>query len=191
MTTGGRLPAARPVHVPPNVSLGEDSFIEDEGSFERFFSVRDPGLVLGDRVKAYAWTRFSVEPQGIVEVGHDCLLVGALFMCADRITLGSDVLVSYYVTIADCDFHPVDPEERRRDAIASSPRGDRAQRPSLAAEPVVIGDGVRIGAGAMVLKGVHVGDGAAIAAGTVVTSDVPAGALVAGNPGRIVEAGSS
>lgn len=177
------------VSVPQNVRLGDGSFIEDEGSFERFFSVRDPGLVLGDRVKAYAWTRFSVEPQGIVEVGDDCLLVGALFMCADRITLGNDVLISYYVTIADCDFHPVDPEERRRDATASSPRGDKAQRPSLAAEPVVIGDGVRIGAGAMILKGVHVGEGAAVAAGTVVTSDVPAGALVAGNPGRIVEPG--
>lgn len=54
------------------------------------------------------------------------------------------------------------------------------------AEPVTIGNSVWIGGGATILPGVCVGDGAVIAAGAVVTRDVPAGALVGGNPARII-----
>ncbi len=52
------------------------------------------------------------------------------------------------------------------------------------ARPVVIGDNVWIGGGAIVLGGVTIGDGAIIAAGSVVTRDVPPGTTVAGNPAR-------
>lgn len=55
--------------------------------------------------------------------------------------------------------------------------------------PVVIGDGVWIGARATILKGVTIGDGAVVAAGAVVTRDVPAHSLVAGVPARVVRAG--
>ncbi len=54
----------------------------------------------------------------------------------------------------------------------------------LVVAPVTIGDGVWIGARAIVLKGVTVGDGAIIAAGAVVTRDVPAGATVASVPAK-------
>lgn len=54
------------------------------------------------------------------------------------------------------------------------------------AEPVTIGNSVWIGGGATILPGVTVGDRAVIAAGAVVTRDVPAGALVGGNPARII-----
>lgn len=47
-----------------------------------------------------------------------------------------------------------------------------------------IGDGVFIGAGALVLGAVKVGDNATIAAGAVVLEDVPAGVTVVGNPAR-------
>lgn len=51
----------------------------------------------------------------------------------------------------------------------------------------VIGDRVFIGAGAIVIGDVTVGDDAVIGAGAVVLSDVPSGAMVVGNPARIVE----
>lgn len=55
------------------------------------------------------------------------------------------------------------------------------------ATPVIIEDDVMIGANAVVIEGVRVGKGAVIGAGAVVISDVPAGAVVVGNPGRIIK----
>ncbi|MGK2937330.1 MAG: DapH/DapD/GlmU-related protein [Solirubrobacteraceae bacterium] len=51
---------------------------------------------------------------------------------------------------------------------------------------MVIEDDVRIGIGAMILKGVTIRRGATVAAGAVVARDVPAGVLVEGNPARLV-----
>jgi acetyltransferase-like isoleucine patch superfamily enzyme len=174
--------------LPANVRVGRDCWLERKTSFADFRSRREPGLVLGDRVKVYTWATFNVEPTGTVEVGDDSVLVGPIFMCWERITLGRRVVISYQVTIADSDFHPIDPEARRVDAIACAPFGDRSQRPPIASRPVVIGDDVWIGVGAFLLKGVRVGNGARIGAGAVVTSDVPEGAIVEGNPARPVRA---
>jgi acetyltransferase-like isoleucine patch superfamily enzyme len=175
--------------LPANVVLGADCFLEQRASFQRFRSTREPGLVLGDRVRVYMWTAFSVEPSGRVTVGADSTLVGAVFMCAGDITLGERVIVSYNVTIADCDFHPRDPDLRVRDALANAPEGDRRLRPPLVTRPVLIGDDVWVGIGAIILKGVTVGRGARVGPGAVVTSEVPAGGWVAGNPARPVERG--
>jgi acetyltransferase-like isoleucine patch superfamily enzyme len=173
--------------LPANVRVGPGCWLERRDSFVRFRSQRDPGLVLGERVRVYTWTTFNVEPTGYIEVGDDSVLVGPVFMCAERIVLGRNVTISYHVTIADSDFHPSDPDLRIRDAIASSPRGDRRQKPALVSRPVTIGDDVCIGVGAIVLKGVHIGAGARIHAGAVVTRDVPPGAVFAGNPARPLE----
>ena len=55
------------------------------------------------------------------------------------------------------------------------------------ATPVVIEDGVLVGANAVVIEGVRVGRGAVVAAGAVVIEDVPENAVVAGCPARVIK----
>ncbi|HWE13454.1 MAG TPA: acyltransferase [Solirubrobacteraceae bacterium] len=175
--------------LPPGVRVGADvRFERHDVTFRRFRSEREVGLKIGPGARIYTWTEFSVEPEGTIVVGARSVLVGGLFMCAERIEVGSDVVISYDVTIADCDFHPHAPEPRRQDTIAISPDGDVAARAPLRTAQVTIEDGAWIGIGAVILKGVRVGAGARVEAGAVVTRDVPPGAAVAGNPAREVVA---
>ena len=94
--------------IGPDVEIGPGCWIERKDSFDRYRSTRDPGLVLGANVRVHTWTVFNVDPTGEIVVGDDCVLVGATFMCAERITLGRGVIVSYHVTIADSDFPKVE-----------------------------------------------------------------------------------
>ena len=55
------------------------------------------------------------------------------------------------------------------------------------AKPVIIEDGVLVGANAVVIEGVHIGANAVIAAGAVVIEDVPDNTVVAGCPARIIK----
>lgn len=55
------------------------------------------------------------------------------------------------------------------------------------ASPVIIEDDVLIGANAVVVEGVRIGKGAVVGAGSIVLNDVPANAVVAGNPARIIK----
>ena len=50
----------------------------------------------------------------------------------------------------------------------------------------VLGDGVYLGAGAMVIGAVHVGDGVVCGANTVIVQDIPAGSRVVSAPVRIL-----
>jgi acetyltransferase-like isoleucine patch superfamily enzyme len=172
--------------LPANVRVGEDLYFERRReTFRRFYSNRDPAVVIGNRVRIYTWTSFSLESDAELTIGDDCVLVGATFMCAERISVGNRVVISLNAAIADCDFHPLDPALRRRDAVANAPSGDSSSRPPVESRPVEIGDDVRVGIGAIILKGVSIGRGAQVMPGTAVTSDVPAGATIEGNPGRL------
>lgn len=51
----------------------------------------------------------------------------------------------------------------------------------------IIGSDVRVGAGAVLMRGIEVGNGAVIASNAVVTKDVPPYAIVAGVPARIIK----
>ena len=87
----------------------------------------------------------------------------------DGITIADDVFVGPNVTFTN-DYFPrskVYPERFARTTISK---------------------GASIGGGAVILPGITVGENAMIGAGAVVTSSVPAGAVIAGNPDRMLRA---
>ena len=61
------------------------------------------------------------------------------------------------------------------------------QRSERTAKPVVVDDGVLIGANAVVIEGVNIVEIAVVAAGAVVVDDVPANMVVAGCPARVIK----
>lgn len=180
--------------LPANIRIGRDCFLESADLFRTFASEQDPGLVIGDRVRIYfgGWGGgFGIVATGTMEIGDDSVLTGAQIMCAERIVVGRRVRISYNAILTDADFHPRDPELRRRDALLCSPAPPPGERDPFASAPVIVGDDAKIGINAMVLKGVTIGAGASVLAGAVVTSDVPPGAVVAGNPARLVTPGDA
>jgi serine acetyltransferase len=66
--------------------------------------------------------------------------------------------------------------------------GDRVkiQNADWTVSPIEIAHGASIGAGAIVVAGCDVGEFAMVGAGAVVTHDVPAHAVFAGNPARVI-----
>lgn len=55
------------------------------------------------------------------------------------------------------------------------------------ATPVIVEDNVMIGANAVVIEGCHIGENAVVAAGAVLIDDVPANAVVAGCPAKVIK----
>jgi acetyltransferase-like isoleucine patch superfamily enzyme len=53
-------------------------------------------------------------------------------------------------------------------------------------QSTVIRRGASIGSGATILSNISIGENAIVGAGSVVTKDVPANAIVAGNPARVL-----
>lgn len=68
-----------------------------------------------------------------------------------------------------------------------NPDAPISQQPLVSKGPVVIEDHTWLGTGVIVLGGVRIGTGAVIASGSVVTQDIPAGAIAAGMPARVVK----
>lgn len=174
--------------LPPNVrsacsSVITGDYITGDLVFKRFRSTRDPALVIGRR-SVMDGVLFNLGKEGFVEIGDDCCFRDAYLICEGEIRIGHSVFIAWHATIVDCDFHPLDPSERIKDAIALSPLGEGVERPVILSRRVVIEDGVWIGPNATILKGVHIGAGAVISPGAVVTRDVAPGIQVIGNPAR-------
>ena len=72
------------------------------------------------------------------------------------------------------------------DHTHNSSRGALVREQGIRSGRVVIGNDVWIGTRAVILPGVTIGDGAIIGAGAVVTKDVPANAIAAGTPARVI-----
>jgi acetyltransferase-like isoleucine patch superfamily enzyme len=171
--------------IPSNISVGENTVAESSFSFKHFFSKLPVALKVGSHVTLWR-TALSTEENGLIEIGDYCYITNASLVCSERISIGKRVFIAGGVTIADSDFHPLDPALRMADTIALSPIGNSKNRPPMKSRPVVIEDDVWIGFNATVLKGVHIGAGAVIQPGALVTENVPAGLTVGGNPAKPV-----
>src|SRR5207244_12353102 len=120
-------------------------------------------------------------------VGRNCNLGEGVFVegavvIGDDVTIKNGVAVYAGVTVEDEAFlgpHCVFTNDLR-------PRSGRFKRPPAAFAPTRIARGASVGANATVVCGHTVGSYAMVAAGAVVTRDVPAHALVAGIPARVV-----
>ncbi len=105
-----------------------------------------------------------VEIQEDAVVGDRSRIQSHAFVCS-LVEIGTDVFVSHGAKFIN-DPYP--------------PSGDESEW-----EPTRVGDGAVVGTNATLLP-VEVGENALVGAGAVVTEDVPADAIVAGNPARIV-----
>ena len=95
--------------------------------------------------------------------------LGCRFQDTGGITIGDGTLIGHGSTLTTLNHH-VDPD-RRADMIPA---------------PIRIGRKVWLGAAVTVVPGVTIGDGAIVGAGAVVTKDVPANAIVAGVPAKLI-----
>lgn len=106
-----------------------------------------------------------------------------------NIHLGDDVFFNFNCVILDVVEVRIGSGTQIGPAVqiysADHPRDAEGRRSGLEfGRPVVIGENVWIGGGAIILPGVTIGDDAVIGAGSVVTRDVAARATVMGNPAR-------
>ncbi len=104
--------------------------------------------------------------------GNGYINTNSLIECYHYIEIGENTIISDNVRIQDSDIHQVFNEEAGWKNTSS---------------PIIIGNKVWIGLNAVILKGVVIGDGAIVGAGSVVTKSVPAGAIVAGNPAKVIK----
>ena len=117
----------------------------------------------------------TLRPGAQITIGDRVGISGGSICAAQLIEIGEDSMLGANVTIADTDFHSLRPHHR-------SGHTD----PSIGTKSVIIGKRVFIGTNSVILKGVTIGDNAIIGAGSVVTRNVPANAIAAGNPCRII-----
>ena len=171
---------------PANVSVGEGTLLTGELMFKRFQSRVEPVALSIGTGCTLDGAHFDLGLDARMSVGDHCYFTNAVLLCEQEIRIGSCVLIGWNTTIADTDFHPIDPAERIADAIACSPASDGRPRPPIARRPVVIEDDVWIGPAATILKGVTIGAGAFVEPGAVVSADVTPGARVMGNPAQVV-----
>jgi acetyltransferase-like isoleucine patch superfamily enzyme len=143
-------------------------------------------ISIGDGLQMRNW--FSSNPLGVnhrsilatwsaqaeIRLGEDVNMTGTTICAQERVIIGNHIRIGANCTIVDTDFHPVEAHARR-----VAPKEGQARE-------VLIEDDVFIGTQALVLKGTHLGKGCVVGAGCVVAGVFPPGAVIAGNPARVV-----
>ena len=148
--------------IAPDVRLGHNV------KFSKFINLY--GCEIGDETKIGAF----VEIQKNAKVGKRCKISSHTFIC-EGVTIEDEVFVGHNVTFVNDTF-----------PRATSKTGGLQTEQDWKVEVTLVKKGASIGSGATILANVVIGENALIGAGSVVTSDVPANAIVAGNPGRVV-----
>src|SRR3989454_12780966 len=128
------------------------------------------GCEVGDNTKIGAF----VEIQRNAKIGKNCKISSHTFIC-EGVTIEDNVFVGHGVTFIN-DSYP----------RATTPDGQLQTEKDWAVEPTLVRKGASIGSGATILANITIGESALIGAGSVVTRDVPANAIVAGYPARLL-----
>ena len=150
------------VCVAPDVKLGHDVRLS------KFINLY--GCEIGDESKIGAF----VEIQKNARVGRRCKISSHTFIC-EGVTIEDGVFVGHGVTFIN-DAYP----------RATTPAGELQTEQDWKVEPTLVQRGASIGSGATILANLVIGENAIVGAGSVVTRDVPANAIVAGNPARVL-----
>jgi len=144
------------------VKLGEDVKI--------FAFVNLYGCAIGSRTKIGTF----VEIQKNAVVGADCKISSHTFIC-EGVTIEDCVFIGHNVVFIN-DRYP----------RAANADGTLQTEKDWVVEPTVVKRGASIGSGSVIMCNVIIGENAIVGAGSVVTKDVPANAVVAGVPARII-----
>jgi acetyltransferase-like isoleucine patch superfamily enzyme len=128
------------------------------------------GCSIGDNTKIGAF----VEVQKNARIGKNCKVSSHTFIC-EGVTIEDHVFVGHNVTFIN-DTYP----------RATNPLGELQTEADWKVEPTLVKEGASIGSGVTVLSNLIIGEKAIVGAGSVVTKNVPAKAIVAGNPAKIV-----
>jgi acetyltransferase-like isoleucine patch superfamily enzyme len=163
-----------PRPLPANVEVGARSWLFSAHAFVHCRSRRPCAVRIGEDSGVYKGTHFELGPDGEVEIGRWCTIVGAIIRTNGRVSIGDFSFIAHEVVIADTD-------------VARPPDGS----PEGPATAIEIGENAWIGARAILLAGARVGADAIVGAGAVVDREVPPGSTVTGNPARIAVGGRS
>jgi acetyltransferase-like isoleucine patch superfamily enzyme len=128
------------------------------------------GCEIGDDVKIGSF----VEIQKGARIGNRCKISSHSFLC-EGVVLEDEVFVGHNVTFIN-DRYP----------RATNELGEPQTEADWECIPTTVKRGASIGSGATLLCGITVGEQAVVGAGSVVTKDVAPGAIVAGNPARVI-----
>jgi UDP-2-acetamido-3-amino-2,3-dideoxy-glucuronate N-acetyltransferase len=150
--------------IAESVVLGTDVRIFHPGLVNLY------GCTVGDESRIGAF----VEIQKDAHVGKRCKVSSHTFIC-EGVTIEDECFIGHGVMFTN-DVYP------RATRADGSPQTEEDWK----VVPTLIKRRASIGSNATLLCGITVGEGAIVAAGAVVTKDVPAGAIVAGVPARIV-----
>jgi carbonic anhydrase/acetyltransferase-like protein (isoleucine patch superfamily) len=134
------------------------------------------GIHVGERLLMIAGTapcELNTHEGGRLEIGRRVFInYGTSISAHALVRIGDDCKIGQHAIILDCDYHDMD------DPLHYGGHG-----PAL---PVVLEQGVWLGARVTVLKGVTIGRSSVIAAGSVVTRDIPAGVMAGGMPAKVL-----